>query len=134
MERPQTQSYTLIELLMSLSVIFIILGLMLPSVFGVNKQALRTQCANNLRQAAQVINAWAMSHDKFPDNYSQLVEEGYVSDLEVFTCPYGGSSSDEYEFLIKGRVVNSIKASEPIIRCDHCKIAVYMDTHVEELQ
>ncbi len=54
MERPINRSYTLIELLMSLSVIFIILGLMLPSVFGVNRQAVKMQCANNLRQVSQV--------------------------------------------------------------------------------
>lgn len=133
MERPLHRSYTIIELLMSLSVIFIVLGLMLPSVFGVNKQAVRTQCANNLRQAAQVLNAWAMSHDYFPDNYSELVERGYVSNLDVFRCPYT-DSIDDFEFLVRGEAVNTVDGGEAIIRCRHCNIAVYLDTHIEELK
>jgi prepilin-type N-terminal cleavage/methylation domain-containing protein len=131
MEHPFNKGYTLIELLMSLSVIFIIMGLMLPSVFGVNKQAVRTQCANNLRQVSQVLNAWAMSHDYFPENYEQLVKEGYVNSLIVFKCPYT-NSTDDYEFLIKGRAVDSVTAGEAIVRCRHCNMSVFMDTHVEE--
>ena len=131
MERPINRSYTLIELLMSLSVIFIILGLMLPSVFCVNRQAVKTQCANNLRQASQVLNAWAMSHDNFPQDYNELVTEGYISNLSVFKCPCTNSISD-YEFLVKGKSVNSVGASEVLIRCNHCSMSVYMDTHVEQ--
>ena len=131
MERPINRSYTLIELLMSLSVIFIILGLMLPSVFGVNRQAVKMQCANNLRQVSQVLNAWAMSHDNFPQDYNELVTDGYISNLSVFKCPYT-DSIDDYEFLVRGKAVNSVGASDAIVHCSHCNMSVYIDTHVKE--
>ena len=131
MERPINRSYTLIELLMSLSVIFIILGLMLPSVFGVNRQAVKMQCANNLRQVSQVLNAWAMSHDNFPQDYNELVTDGYISNLSAFKCPYT-DSVDDYEFLVRSKKVDSIGAGDAIVHCRHCDMFVYIDTHVEE--
>ncbi len=131
MERPIDKSYTLVELLMSLSVIFILLGLMLPGVFGINKQAIKTRCANNLRQISQVLNAWAVSHEYFPEDFRELVEKGYISDLDAFKCPYRGSI-DDYEFLIKGKKVSNVGAGAAIVYCRHCNMLVFMDTHVEE--
>ena len=131
MERPIDRSYTLVELLMSLSVIFIVLGLMLPGIFGVNKQVVRTQCANNLRQVSQVLNAWAMSHEYFPEDFNALLEEGYVSNLDAFKCPFR-DSIENYEFLAKGKRINNIDAGAAIVYCRHCNMSVYIDTHVEE--
>ena len=76
--------FTLIESMMSFSLILIIIGLVLPGLFNANEQALQIQCANNLRQAAQVLNGWASEHKRFPAGFDELLEEGYVDNLDVF--------------------------------------------------
>ncbi len=124
--------FTLIELMISLSVILITIGLLLPGLYGANKQAIRTQCANNLKQAAQVLNAYASNEGKYPDDFKELAAKGYVSDLAVFGCP-SSPGEPAWDYKAAGRTTNSMKASEELIRCGKCDIVVYADTHVEFL-
>lgn len=130
MNKSQVSGYSLIELMITFSVIFIIVGLILPGLYSGKIQAERIECANNLRQAAQILNSWAKDHQKMPDNFNQLVEEGYVDDLDLFKCSVTGKKND-WQYKVAGEQINNLRPNNKLIHCKHCNLTVYYDAHVE---
>jgi prepilin-type N-terminal cleavage/methylation domain-containing protein/prepilin-type processing-associated H-X9-DG protein len=63
---PPRAGYTLIELMVSLSVLALLTALLLPAVEAAREAARRCQCANNLRQIGLAIQAYHESQNCFP--------------------------------------------------------------------
>jgi len=117
--------FTLIEMLVVITIIAILVALLFPAFQGVFRSAYETQCQNHLNQLGQITVAWCQAHDgRFPppgDPYALLrgvnpsgwamggeagrdtwtVNNGLfyraklVGDLSIFWCPI---HFDDYNF------------------------------------
>jgi len=125
--------FSLVELMIALSIILILIGLVLPSVYSSRECALKTECANRLKQVAQILNVWADRNERLPSSLEELVEYGYIEDMEYFECP-GGNQKLEWEFIAAGCKVNDLKPDDELIRCKGCNLSVHLDTHIEFLR
>jgi prepilin-type N-terminal cleavage/methylation domain-containing protein/prepilin-type processing-associated H-X9-DG protein len=68
--------FTLVELLVVISIIGILVGLTLPAVMSAIESGRRTQCANNIRQIAQGVTQYETSLRQYPPNWGQVSTVG----------------------------------------------------------
>ena len=63
------RGFTLVELLVVIAIIGILVALLLPAVQAARKAARRTQCTNNLRQAALAVIGFENAMGRYPPGY-----------------------------------------------------------------
>jgi prepilin-type N-terminal cleavage/methylation domain-containing protein/prepilin-type processing-associated H-X9-DG protein len=101
----RASGFTLVELLVVISVIAVLISLLLPSLGAAREAAVRTSCANNLRQVGVMLSAYYADHGSLParvmgtrgdsphvvaPNMSRepVAElEYYMDTKQVFYCP-----------------------------------------------
>jgi prepilin-type N-terminal cleavage/methylation domain-containing protein len=65
-QRRPHRAFTLIELLVVIAIIGILLGFLVPSLFGVYERARKTQAKNDLTQIVTAVNAFYTDYGKYP--------------------------------------------------------------------
>lgn len=91
------RAFTLIELLIVITIILILIGLLTPSVLMALRLSRQTQCANNLRSIGQGLIPFSVYNDgEYPDDYlwaSQLAPYlrdpvgGQLQYVDFYLCP-----------------------------------------------
>ena len=67
--KPVCKGFTLIELMVVISVIAVLVALILPAIQQAREAARRTQCKNNLRQIGLALQNYCDLYDRFPPGY-----------------------------------------------------------------
>jgi prepilin-type N-terminal cleavage/methylation domain-containing protein len=64
--RSPARAFTLLELLISLAIVALLVGLLLPALSGTRRLAYRSICANNLRQVGLAWHAYMQATEQLP--------------------------------------------------------------------
>ncbi|MBQ6157699.1 MAG: DUF1559 domain-containing protein [Thermoguttaceae bacterium] len=113
-------AFTLVELLVVISIVTILLGLMIPAVQAAREAGRRAKCAANLRQSALAVQMYHNTHDGLPALCTTYKRYEFVektdTGTEVGTC---GVQIFLLPYLEQGQVYEGFEAfasSEPIDR------------------
>ncbi len=113
-------AFTLVELLVVISILTILLGLLLPAVQAAREAGRRAKCAANLKQVALAVQMYHNTHDGLPALCTTYKRYEFVektdTGTEVGTC---GVQIFLLPYLEQGQVYEGFEAfasSEPIDR------------------
>jgi len=92
--RNRQHAFTLVELLVVITIIGILIAMMMPAVMGAREAARRMTCLNNLFQIGVALNNYQSAHDMLPpgttDNAGPVhnTPQGYKMSWTVQMLPY----------------------------------------------
>ena len=78
--RPSNLGLSLIEVLVTLGIVALLLGLLLPAIQQSRSAARRAQCQNNLRQMGLALHSYHELHNGFPPGYAPMKLMGKEDD------------------------------------------------------
>ena len=81
----KVKAFTLIEILVVVTIIFVLLSLLLPTMFKVRAGAREAFCINNLRQIGMAVAMYKSDFEQLPPHISSI-HPSYLTDASVFLC------------------------------------------------
>ena len=117
---PRSKGFTLIELLVVIAIIAVLMGVLMPALQRVRKQAKGTVCKNNLRQIGVAANLYAQAYDMFVPRssewggsvqpwfelfmpvLSQTSEDGDYRTIDIFRCPSYPDKEQTVCYVVNG--------------------------------
>jgi prepilin-type N-terminal cleavage/methylation domain-containing protein len=104
--RRRARAFTLIEVLVVMSIIAVLAGLLLTSLSSITKSGDDTKCVSNLRQVAMAVNAYASDNDDTLPGplYSGQFPFYTAGSLSYFLVPYLGLSKTNLQWAPENSV------------------------------
>jgi prepilin-type N-terminal cleavage/methylation domain-containing protein len=88
--------FTLLELLVVISLILILCSMLVVGVRAVKQAARGVQCMSNLRNITYGLEMFFQEQKRYPGGILAASLEGYLDNPEVFLCPAAGLSYDAF--------------------------------------
>jgi prepilin-type processing-associated H-X9-DG protein/prepilin-type N-terminal cleavage/methylation domain-containing protein len=105
----QRAAFTIVELLVVITVIGILVSILLPAVQAARDSARRTQCASNQKQVGLALHHYHSQRNSFPPGYITT-----VSDTGEETGPGWGWMATTLPFIEETRLWSAIDFRQPI--------------------
>lgn len=96
--RAKKRAFTLIELLIAISIIAVLAAIALPRFINARHNAYLSACLLNERNLATALQSYSADFQRYPDTLTQLANAnlgGHINRLP--TCPSGGEQPYGYE-------------------------------------
>src|SRR5687768_454140 len=80
------RAYTIVELLVVITIIGVLLAILLPAIQAAREAARSAQCADHLRQLALATHAYHSTHNQFPTGSTLAPQETFSGDSWLVFC------------------------------------------------
>jgi prepilin-type N-terminal cleavage/methylation domain-containing protein len=107
-------AFTLLELLVVISIVAILIGLLLPAVQKVREAAHRVGCQNNLKQVGLALHHYHQIHASFPSGYLYEPADGFRMSGYYDTSPGWGWASLLLPYLEQESLARHIEPHIPL--------------------
>ncbi len=115
------RAFTLVELLVVITIIGILIALLLPAVQAAREAARRMQCSNNLKQIGLALHNYHTAIGTFPSGYiSAYGDPGYPSSNDL--GPGWGWAAMMLPYIELGNLHDQIRFDEDIAHPDNAVV------------
>ena len=115
---PGRRAFTLVELLVVISIIGVLLGLLMPAIQAARESSRRSQCLNNLKQIGLAFHEYQLQLGKYPSGVAHSKDDGDRTGVAgfgwaTFLLPYLQQQALYNHLKLPGSELHDVLQSAP---------------------